>query len=53
MEQAINLLVRNGMTESEAVSEINERIAYYMRGADGCSKRYATELVINEIIEWN
>lgn len=51
MEEAIQILVKFGMTPEEAEKDFNERCAYLMRGHNGTSRRYAEELVIDEIFE--
>ena len=53
MNEAIEILIKDGMTREAAVEEINERCAYHMRGYEKISRRYAEELVIDEIIAWN
>ena len=53
MEQAILLLMKDGMTREEATTEFNERCAYCMRGYDGTSRRYAEKLVLDELTALN
>jgi len=53
MEQAITILVKDGMTRNEATLEFNERCAYHMRGYEATPRNYAEQIVLAEIIEWS
>lgn len=49
---AINQLVKDGMSSKEAKLEFNDRCKYYMRGNDGTTREYAEKLVIADIEEF-
>lgn len=48
---AIKQLVKDGMSQSEAMQEFKERCEYFMRGNDGTPLSYAEKLVIADIEE--
>ena len=51
-QKAINKLISQGMTESEAINEFNDKVNYYLRGTmrTKADYNYALDCAIDDIL---
>ena len=51
-QEAINKLMSQGMTESEAIKEFNDKVNYYLRGTTNTKAdyNYALDCAIDDIL---